>query len=95
MVADFGSTSKRGKVGGDKVAMLYEIKTKMVLANVVACKHVAHAMARMSSKNRRSLVVAGGDFQFVGGSIPEQGWDDNRTGEPSPSDLSPSPPGNE
>ena len=91
LVLGIDALLKRGKEKGDKVAVLVEVKAKMVDAKLAVYKHVAPARAGVSSKNRSRLGVVGGDSQWLGRSILEQGWNDDRTAESSAFDLAPPP----
>ena len=91
LVQEIDDLLKRGKEKGDKVAVLSEVKSKMEDAKVAVYKHVAPPRAGVSSKNRSRLGVVGGDSQWLGKTILDQGWDDTRTRESSAFDLPPPP----
>ena len=91
LVEEIDALLKRGKTKGDKVAVLFQIKTSMISGRVAVYKHVAPARAGVSSKNRSRLGVVGSDSQVLGETILRHGWNDHRTEESSSFDLPPPP----
>ena len=76
---------------GGKVAILEQVKAKLVDVGLAWFNYCAPSRAGVSDKNRSQLGVVGNDAQWLGDRILDIGWSDKRTEDSSALQVPPVP----